>query len=365
MNESHQSRLTAYGWNMLKFPIDNEVLEVPNDSMLRELIGIPVLDKSLIIQILYQYNLRYETAIKIKSILDRDNSDVFWQEVMQVVNEDKDIDRTRTKAYEQLYVTLSLQTHRIDRGLQRQDDKSIVVFKEFHNLSIKNIGYDLQHPLPSDLLTEKFCQEQGLDYEHFKYNESILKYFWNMLPHPFQLISLYERDSKWNNYNRNNFKKRMMNPDDKLLLPDDKKLAIHEEKRNDTEKRLTAFFPTYRMAKKYVELFSLARENNCPEFFAMWSSENDKKPSRSLSRQRRLRKEGMIERVLCQCQFCNQYGDLPRKAGKYKWHCEEPECKKQRYRNWVNDLNSKGIELENLYGTEKSQSVRSKDIGAG
>jgi hypothetical protein len=330
MNESsNQSRLTAYGWDRLEFSIDNEIFDVPNDSILRELMGSPILDKPFIIKILYQYDLTRETAIKIKSILDRDNLDTFWHEVMEVVNEDKNIDQTRIKTYEQLYVILSLQTHRIDRQLQSQDDKSISIFKEFHNLAVKNIQHDLQNPFPSDLITENFCKEEDADYNFFKYHESITTYFWSMLPQPFSSIPLYEKDSKWNDYTRSTLKKKMINPDDKLLWPTDENLARHEEKRKDAERRMCAFFQTYREAKEHVASFSIFRYENCPDFLAKWLDENDKKPSRNLSVQRRLRKEGMIERVLCRCQFCTDYRALPRKAGKFTWHCEEQKLDKR------------------------------------
>jgi hypothetical protein len=350
MNESNLSRLNSFGWDTLKFDIDNSILEVPNNSMLSALMHVPILNKSFITRILNQYDLLTETAIKIKPILCGDNLDTFWKDVMLVIFQDKNIDGTKTKTYEQLYAMLSLPTYRINRQLQLQlsDDVSTTIFQEFSNLAIKNIRYDLQHPLPFDLITEEFCKNQYINYELFKYNKSIIEYFWNMIPQPFRSTPVYENDRKWNDYVRGTFEKRMLDPENELLLPENEKLIIYDEKRNESERRMSAFYSDYCNAKKYVSEFSLMRHENCHNFFTEWFKENDKKPGKNLSEQRSLRKDGMIEQVRCQCQFCFHDRALPRKAGKYTWHCEKPECK-EKYRNWINELNSKGIELENLY----------------
>lgn len=358
MNETKQSRLNAFGWDTLKFSIENNILEIPDNLMLSKLMYAPILDKSFVIRILYQYDLLPETAIKIKTILDQDNADIFLQEVIGVICEDKNLDGTRVKIYEQLYVILSLLTHQISRHSQLmnygiKENASELILQEFSNLAVKNIRRDLRHPLLSESTNKDFCQRNGLNYKIFKYNESISKYFWNILPQPLGLIPTYNRDSAWNMYTRNTFKQKMIDPDNISLAPSNKDLVKYDNRRNDLERRMCAFYSSYYDAKSYLAKFALDREEEYPDFFANWSNENDKNTSRSLSKQRSLKKENMKERILCQCQFCYRYrAEARTKTGKYSRHCKDKDsaCETKHYRGWLNNLQNKGIDLEKLYG---------------
>jgi hypothetical protein len=231
-------------------------------------------------------------------------------------------------------------------------DVSVLILQEFSNLAVKNIRWDLRHPVPSESINRDFCKRNGLDYKFFKYNESISKYFWNILPQPLGLIPTYNRDSAWNIYTRNTFKQKMIDPDNTSLTSSNKDLVKYDNRRNDSERRMCAFYSAYYDAKSYLAPFALAREEECPDFFAQWSNENDKNTSRNLSKQRSLKKENIKERILCQCQFCYQYRAEARlKTGKYARHCKDKElgCETEHYRKWLNDLQSKDIDLEKLY----------------
>lgn len=363
MNETKKSSLNSFGWDTLKFSIENSIIEIPNNSILSKLMYIPILDKPFLVRILYQYDLLPETAIKINTILDRDNADIFLKEVMKVIHEDKNLDKARVKIYEQLYVTLSLLTHQISRQSQlinygKKENTSELILQEFSNLAVKNIRWDLRHPLPSESINKDFCKRNGFDYKIFKYNESISKYFWNILPQPLSSIPTYNRDSAWNMYTRNTFKQKMIDPDNISLAPSNNDLVKYDNRRNDLERRMCAFYPEYYDAKRYLATFALAREEECPDFFANWSNENDKNTSRNLSQQRSLKKENMKERILCKCQFCYLYrAEARTNTGKYARHCKDQDsvCETIRYRGLLNDLQNKGIDLEQLYVPVKKQ----------
>jgi hypothetical protein len=357
MNETKQSSLNSLGWDTLKFSIENNIIEIPNNSILSKLIYVPILDKPFIVRILYQYYLLPETAIKINAVLARENDDIFLEEVMKVICEDKNLDKTRVKNYEQLYVILSLLSYQIPRQSQlinygEKENASELILQEFSNLAVKNIRWDLRHPLPSESITKGFCKRNSFDYKTFKYNESISKYFWNILPQPLSLIPTYNRDSAWNMYTRNTFKQKMIDPDNISLAPSNKDLVKYDNRRNDLDRRMCAFYPEYYDAKKYLASLAFAREEECPNFFANWSNENDKNTSRNLSQQRSLKKENMKERILCKCQFCSRYrAEARTNTGKYARHCKDKDsvCETVYYRKFLNDLQNKGIDLEKLY----------------
>ena len=275
---------------------------------------------------------------------------------MEVIHEDKNLDETKVKISEQLYVMLSLLTNQIDSESQlitydTKEDVSVQLLQEFSNLVVKNIRYDLRHLLPSESINRDFCKENS-DYKFFKYMESISKYFWSILPQPLGFIPTYNRDSAWNIYTRNTFKQKMIDPENTSLTSSNKVLVKYDNRRNDSERRMCAFFSMYNYAKSYLAPFALAREEECPDFFAKWSNEQDKNASRNLSKQRSLKKEGIKERILCQCQFCYRYRAEARLAtGKYAWHCKDRDlaCEVKHYRKWLNDLHSKDIDLEKLY----------------
>jgi hypothetical protein len=198
MNESNLPGLSSFGWDTLKIFIGNILFEIPDNSILSQLICDSIPDRYFITHILSQHNLLHETGLKVENILETSTTTSLWQDIKEAIYEDRNIDQTKRRIYDQLYVTLSLLDCRKSHDSQSRtiNMPSMSILKEFSNLAIKNIRYDLRHPLKSDLITRSFCKEKCINHKILQYHELILKYFWNMTPQPFGSLSNYNKDSK-------------------------------------------------------------------------------------------------------------------------------------------------------------------------
>lgn len=158
MSESNLSGLSSVGWDTLRIFIGNTLFEIPDNFILSQLICDSIPDRYFITHILSQHNLLRETELKVENILETSIITPLWQDIKEVIYEDRNIDQTKRRIYDRLYVTLSLLDCQKSHASQPQtiNMPSMSVLKEFSNLAVKNIRYDLRHPLKSDLVTRNF-----------------------------------------------------------------------------------------------------------------------------------------------------------------------------------------------------------------
>jgi hypothetical protein len=320
MNESIQSPLNSHGWDTLKFKIDNHLIEVPNIKMIQELMYVPILDKIFIENIIGEYGILDGTKIKIRKILSQHHSETFWEDIMDIVYEDRNKDDLYKKIYHQLYVMLSLQTYRVARSSQLHDEEFSLTLQAISNRAIAKIHDNLTHLSESDLISKKFCAMKSFNYETIQYYESVIKYMWNMLPLPLNCIQNLDRDDSWSNFKHSKFDEQMAFPaQDILPLNKDGSTDINLEKynkrRQESERRMCSLFTNYRNAKKQISQFSILLLEEFPDFVHKWLDRNDITTIHNRSQQRIDKKQRQQSTILSRCEFCYKFWLMERKRG--------------------------------------------------
>jgi hypothetical protein len=207
------------------------------------------------------------------------------------------------------------------------------------------IMYEIDNPSSADIITKKFCESNGINFQRVQYQESILKYFDRMLPLPLNFISNIEKNVDLNNFfisESQEYEKRL---DREVTFPEDIKQRLYMQRIPKSEKIKRILFKDYYNSVSIMYEFWNRLHAECPEISREILTQNKK----NLNTQIQSRSNTIINEQLSvhsQCLFCDLFSimEVGKGHNEPSYHCGRTECK-QSYGAFRKHLNRNGYDL--------------------
>jgi hypothetical protein len=210
--------------------------------------------------------------------------------------------------------------------------------------------YEIDNPSQADILTNNFCQKNGIDYGLVQYQESVRKYFDRMLPMPLNFISNIEKDKELNSFFLDSASEYEQHPNREVIFPDRPKQKAYMQRIPRSEKIRRLLFPSYYRTISWLYPFWDRLQTEHPELNREILNQNKLNQERDkINTQLHIQGNNPLDErgsALHQCQVCNLYSMMELKRGQNEpsQHCGRPQCK-NTYGTWIKQMNRKGYNL--------------------